>query len=170
MTFNGVTLQAFGPNPSPFEPSDFYGTLIIAANNSSIELAPADTFHATNTFAAGSRTGNGSVTINGWTGARGSSGTDDQIFITVAPNADFLNHINFGVLPPGAARLTSGELVPVPDPAVWNGGGGGDTSWSTTANWVNGTAPLNNGTPLVVFGGTTGLGPITDSNWGILGS
>ncbi len=169
MTFSGGTLQAFGPNPIPFEPSDFYGTLIIADNNSTIELAPADTFHATNTFAAGSRTGNGSVTINGWTGGRGSSGTDDQVFITAAPNADFLNHINFGALPPGAARLASGELVPVPDAAIWNGGGGVDTSWSTPANWAGMTPPLNNGATLVVFNGTTGLGPTTDSNWDILG-
>ena len=44
---------------------------------------------------------------------------------------------------------------------TWNGGGG-DDKWSTTANWVEGTAPSSATTSLLTFGGGTRLTPDQD--------
>src|ERR1043166_618153 len=167
MVFNGGRLQAIAPN-TIVNPSDFYGTLVISNNVSSIDLSTNDSSSSTLTFAAGSRAGNGTLTVTGWSGTAGNSGTDDKIFISSAPSADFLSAIVFDGFYPGAIRLASGEIVPDPAAQIWNGLGAND-NWSTGSNWVSTAAPANDGTALVVFDGTTRPTPVTDTAWDVLG-
>ena len=47
-------------------------------------------------------------------------------------------------------------------PIVWDGGGTND-AWSTAANWNNDTAPINDGTANLVFGGNIRLTPSIDT-------
>ena len=76
-----------------------------------------DTFNASLTFAAGSLAGTGTLTINGWTGVAGQSGTDDKIFVSTNPGAALLSAIRFTGFPAGATWLGTGEIVP-PAPAL----------------------------------------------------
>ena len=45
-------------------------------------------------------------------------------------------------------------------------GGGGDNLWTDGTNW-GGSAPVNNGTAAVIFGGTTRLTPDMNASWNI---
>jgi fibronectin-binding autotransporter adhesin len=49
---------------------------------------------------------------------------------------------------------------------VWQGGGG-DSNWSTGANWVGGVAPASSATASILFGSSGGTNslPVTDSAW-----
>ena len=116
MIFNGGKLSAIAPN-SLVNPSDFFGTLVISNTSSSIDLNTNDTFNASLTFAAGSLAGTGTLTINGWTGVAGQSGTDDKIFVSTNPGAALLSAIRFTGFPAGATWLGTGEIVP-PAPAL----------------------------------------------------
>ncbi len=182
MTFNGGKLMILAGLEDPGSPenADYYGTLAIANNSSSIDLDSANPRQASLVFAGGSSTGSGTLTINNWQGARASSGVNDRIYVTTAPDAAFLNAIQFAAFPgAGAARLgdtvklplgntVTGELVPAAAPATWNGGGS-DNNWSTANNWAGASPPSANGTGLVIFGGNNRLTPNTDLNWDVLG-
>src|SRR5439155_12107157 len=81
--FNGGTFSGLSKTQN-------FGSLTLAAS-STLNLdtnAPAGVL----TFSGGSQSG-GTLTINGWTGIEGRSGTDDTIFMTTAPSADLLNAI-----------------------------------------------------------------------------
>jgi len=171
--FNGGHLQAMAPN-TIVNPSDFFCSLIISNNSSAIDLAPADTNSSSGfpissvlTFNGGVLAGSGSLTINGWTGMAGVSGADDRIFITNALTAAFLNAIQFAGFPPGAMRLSTGEIVPTLA-ATWNGLGS-DDNWSTGGNWAGGFAPSTNAFYNLTFGGSTRLTPFTDTAWNVGG-
>ena len=47
-------------------------------------------------------------------------------------------------------------------PIVWDGGGT-NNAWSTAANWNNDTAPIDDGTANLVFGGNVRLAPSVDT-------
>src|SRR6185436_11491530 len=49
---------------------------------------------------------------------------------------------------------------------IWTGGGG-DSNWSTAANWNLGVAPANNGTADVIMVGPGNLNPIVDVPWSL---
>jgi autotransporter-associated beta strand protein len=89
------------------------GTLDLASGTSVINLEP-DSTPGTLTFSQLSRNG-GTLTIFGWKGTAGSSGTDDRIFLD-APAT--IPEITFDGFAPGATLLNTGEIVPtaVPEP------------------------------------------------------
>ncbi|MBI5088675.1 MAG: PASTA domain-containing protein [Actinobacteria bacterium] len=64
----------------------------------------------------------GVLTVTGWSGSAGSSGTNDRVVFSggTAPDADFLQHIRFdmggGTYLPGTLRA-GGELVPAGSPS-----------------------------------------------------
>jgi len=61
----------------------------------------------------------GTLTIYGWTGIAGTSGTQGQIYVGTnlsGLTASQLASVNFDGFGPGAMLLTSGELVPIPIP------------------------------------------------------
>lgn len=98
--------------------TDTIGQLSLTAD-SSLNLSPGGTAGAL-TFASAAWT-SGTLTINGWTGTPGGTGSDDRIYITTAPEASFLNHVYFDL---GGnlyfADMIGNELVagvtPVPEP------------------------------------------------------
>ena len=49
---------------------------------------------------------------------------------------------------------------------TWDGGGG-NSNWSTGANWVGDVSPTNDGTALIIFDGNTQLTNSVDVNWDI---
>jgi len=51
---------------------------------------------------------------------------------------------------------------------TWTGAGG-TTTWSTALNWSGSTSPVNDGSGLVLLGGTTRLGSNVDTPWSIYG-
>ena len=62
------------------------------------------------------------LTINGWTGTAGSAGTSGRIFFggsATGLTTAQLSQINFTGYSDGAAILSSGEIVAVPEPATW---------------------------------------------------
>ncbi|MFN5794227.1 MAG: autotransporter-associated beta strand repeat-containing protein, partial [Bacteroidota bacterium] len=107
--------------------------------NSSIDLGAA--VH-TITFdnSAGVTWAGSTLTINGWTGTVGSSGTGGKIFFgnTIGTlTASQLSKITFTGYAGTPILLGSGELVP-PVTSVtytWNGSAG-DSNWATTTNWT----------------------------------
>jgi len=72
----------------------------------------------------------------------------------------------------GIALLTMGATIAASSPAhaatqTWTTGtGAGDGNWTSTGNWLSGTAPVS-GTDSVVFGATTGT---TGINYNVAGS
>jgi autotransporter-associated beta strand protein len=103
------------------------GTIKVTGTGSKIGLG---TGSHTLTFASFDPTGFTTLTIDGWTGTAGASGTGGRIVITDAtallnaPNlSDILGHISFTGYDPGAVLLGSGSTrelapVPVPEPAL----------------------------------------------------
>jgi autotransporter-associated beta strand protein len=91
------------------------GTLRV---NGSGEITLGSGSHAL-TFASFNNSGLSSLTINGWQGSVGSSGTAGQIFFTDTSGltAGDLANISFTGFDPGAQFLGN-ELVPVPEPAT----------------------------------------------------
>jgi hypothetical protein len=55
-----------------------------------------------------------------------------------------------------------GVVSTIAPPIVWDGGGT-NNAWSTANNWSNDTAPLNDGTANVAFGGNIRLTPSVDT-------
>jgi autotransporter-associated beta strand protein len=61
----------------------------------------------------------GTLNISNWTGSGGSSGTQGQIFFGVGGlTTTQLAQVQFSGFAPGAILLSSGELVPIPEPRV----------------------------------------------------
>jgi fibronectin-binding autotransporter adhesin len=80
------------------------------------------------------------LTINGWTGTAGSSGTAGRIFFgntTGTLTGAQLAKISFAGFPGTPILLGTGELVPPVPPVTytWNGSAG-DNNWATTTNWT----------------------------------
>ena len=66
-------------------------------------------------------------------------------------------------------RVSSGILLLSSSYAAtftWNGAAG-DNNWSTSGNWVGGSAPANDGTAVIVLAGTNGLAPNVATPWDI---
>lgn len=105
LTLNGGTLSS-----ASF--SETFGGLTLAAD-STITLGAGGTA-GTLTFASGTRTG-GRLTIQNWSGLAQNGGTDDRIFISSDPGADFLGAVDFSGYASGASYLSSGEIVPLPE-------------------------------------------------------
>jgi autotransporter-associated beta strand protein len=110
---------------------------------------------------AQSWTGSTILSINGWTGTSGSSGTTGRIFIgttntggtqlTVAQ----LAQIKFSGYAPGAViQLSSGEIVPSGAPTSCTWLGGTSTDWNIPANWVCNSVP-GSVTDVIIPSGTT---------------
>ena len=62
------------------------------------------------------------LTITGWTGTAGASGTDGKIFFgssAAGLTSGQLSQINFSGYSNGATILSTGEIVAVPEPATW---------------------------------------------------
>jgi len=93
--------------------SETFGGLTLSAN-SSINLSPGGT-PGIITFSSAQWTA-GTLTINGWSGAAHTAGTDDRVLVTVRPSDTFLANVQFAGFPMGAEYLLTGELVPVPEP------------------------------------------------------
>ena len=96
--------------------TDIIGPLSMTAN-STLNLNPGNG-SGTVTFASMTASAGTVLTINGWTGLANTAGTDDHIFITADPGATLLSQIQFTGFgfAPGAIRLGTGEIVPVPEP------------------------------------------------------
>jgi autotransporter-associated beta strand protein len=94
--------------------SDSLGTLKVTGTTSTISLG---TGSHTLTFAGFDNTGFTSLTITGWTGSAGSSGTGGKLVFTDTSGftAGNLANINFSGYNPGAV-LVGNELVPAPEP------------------------------------------------------
>jgi len=110
LTFNGGTFAARNH-------SETMGALTLASS-STMQLQ-ADSTPGSLTFASASRSA-GTLTIRGWSGVANlttpsTAGTDDRIFISSAPAADFLSNVNFDGYPSGG-KMLGDELVPVPEP------------------------------------------------------
>ncbi len=103
INFSGGTLEANNANQT-------FGALSLISD-STINLntnAPAGVL----TFSSATVSG-GSLTVNGWTGVGGQSGTDDRIIVNATPSASFLSNVRFTGFLPGAAYLAgTGEIVP----------------------------------------------------------
>ncbi len=106
LTLNGGTLSSASN-------SETFAGLILAAD-STITLGEGGA-SGTLTFGSGTRTG-GRLTIENWSGQALTSGTDDHIYFSSDPGADFLSAVDFTGFSPGATYLPSGEIVPVPEP------------------------------------------------------
>jgi len=94
--------------------TDTIGALSLTAN-STLNLVN-DATHSDLHFASGTGSSGVTLTINGWTGTAGG-GTGDRIFLDSGTGAtQLLQDITFTGFTPGAIRLASGEIVPVPEP------------------------------------------------------
>ena len=81
------------------------------------------------------------LTVYNWTGVSGSSGTAGRIFVgtdATGLTAAQLGQITFSGFLPGAAILSTGEIVPAIS-YVWQGTT--STDWNTTTNWSSNLAP-----------------------------
>lgn len=97
--------------------SDTVGALTLTAN-STINLGTSGTLTFANTTAPGS-----TLTITGWTGNPYTSGTGAQIFFNSSMSTQILAGIQFAGYVPGAYVLSTGEVVPVPEPSTMIAGG-----------------------------------------------
>ena len=93
--------------------SESFGPLTVSAS-SSINLSLGGAA-GTITFASAQWTA-GTLTINGWSGAAHTAGTDDRLVVSIRPPDNFLASIQFAGFPMGSEYLVGGELVPVPEP------------------------------------------------------
>lgn len=120
--------------------------------NSIISLATS-TIHTLTFTTAGAFTSNKTITINGWQGIKGASGTAGKIFVgssAASLSATQLAQINFTGYDPGATLLSTGEVVPssIPTYAV---------SYNGNTN-SGGTAPTDPSSPYVSGATVTVLG------------
>jgi len=128
VTINGgsLSLAGLGNRVNDFAPillngggiwgnnlSEAFGPLTVSAS-SSINLSPGGAA-GTITFASAQWTA-GTLTINGWSGAAHTAGTDDRVLVSIRPADNFLANVQFAGFPMGSEYLLSGELVPVPEP------------------------------------------------------
>lgn len=120
------------------------GTLNLTAN-SSIDLGTgAHDINFANSSSV-SWTGATSLTINGWAGTGGSSGTAGRIFFgsgtgTLTPAQ--LSQISFTGYPGTPILLGTGELVPPVPPITFTWNGSISNDWSTGANWTPSSGPI----------------------------
>ncbi len=92
--------------------SDTIGTMTLTSS-STINLGTSGSLTFANTSFSGS-----TLTINNWTGSVNSSGTGGKIFFNSSMSAQTLAGITFTGYTPGALVLSTGEVVPVPEPAT----------------------------------------------------
>ena len=148
--------------------SDLIGNL--SFNNGTINFGSGS---PTNTLVFGNLTsGTGLLTINGWT-----SGSTTLAATTSGIASALLNEVYFtgsgsGAIEAGSQTNTgNGEgngyvLTPNVTFLTWNGSGG-NSNWSTGANWVGGVAPstLSGSIQKLDFTGGTQLAPTMNNNY-----
>jgi fibronectin-binding autotransporter adhesin len=96
--------------------TNVFGALTLASN-STINLNLGAN-KSSLTFTNETLNGDYLLTINNWTGSALTAGTDDRIFFSTNPGNDFLRRVNFTGLSYGAYWLSTGELVPAPEPGT----------------------------------------------------
>jgi fibronectin-binding autotransporter adhesin len=107
LTFAGGILDANGKTASP-------GALSLTAN-STLNLSASSSL----TFSSANDASGAILVVNGWAGAANASGTVDHLYISANPGSAVLADIQFAGYAPGATRLSTGEIVPVPEPITW---------------------------------------------------
>lgn len=139
VVLNGGTLSTTGITASRTWTSS--STLNLNANSVISLDAAAHTLTFANSSAvtwAGS-----TLTINGWTGTGGATGTGGKIFFgntTGTLTAGQLAKISFSGFPGTPIILPTGELVPPVAGVTYTWDGSNGTSWTDPANWTPGTS------------------------------
>jgi hypothetical protein len=104
------------------------------------------------------------LTITGWTGTAGNTGTAGKIFFASGlgtVTAGQLAKIRFAGYYGAATLLGTGEIVPtIPSTKTWDGGDVDDNLWTSATNWVGDVAPVEG--DYLVFAGSTRLTPNND--------
>ena len=114
---NAAEIKMNGGTFTANDRTETMGNLTLTANstiNLSVGGAAATLTFSNTTWVPGAFT----LTINNWTGSPEISGTDDRIFFDAALGGSTLTGISFTGFPVGARVLSSGEVVPVPEPAT----------------------------------------------------
>jgi autotransporter-associated beta strand protein len=121
-------------------------------------------------------TSSGTLTINNYTDGSDYLGATSTTAIPPATlNTIYFSGYGSGSVEAGALsaagnglnvnayKITPGAFL------TWNGGSATDSNWSTTANWVSGTAPATtaNSTQKLDFTGTTRLGPVMQGSYSV---
>jgi autotransporter-associated beta strand protein len=143
--------------------SETVGTLSMTAN-STISLGTGN--HSLNFAASNASTWTGMLTINGWTGSVGSTGTAGKIYFgssTSSLTTAQLDQISFTGYGAGANILSSGEIVPRLAnyrSAVSSGNWNDASSWERTldggVSWVAATAsPTSSDGTITILNGNT---------------
>jgi hypothetical protein len=143
--------------------SETVGTLSMTAN-SAISLGTGN--HSLNFAASNASTWIGTLTINGWTGSAGATGTAGKIYFgssTTALTTAQLDQISFTGYGAGANILSSGEIVPRLAnyrSAVSSGNWNDASSWERTldggVSWVAATAsPTSSDGTITILNGHT---------------
>jgi autotransporter-associated beta strand protein len=133
ITLNGGTLKTGATTGF----SETAGTLNLN-NNSTIALGTGS--HFLNFAASDDITWNGTtLTITGWVGTAGSTGTAGKIFVgsdATGLTSQQLAKISFTGYTTGAQILSTGEIVPPEAPAAtYSWQGTDNASWAVAANW-----------------------------------
>ncbi len=120
--------------------SETMGTIVVT-ENSAIYLG---TGNHTLTFSASSGlwTSGKTLTVYGWTGTSGASGSAGKIIVgtdATGLDASALEAITFDGYGPGATILSTGEVVPTAVVTIMSTTTGGN--WNATGTWVGGVVP-----------------------------
>ena len=156
--------------------SDTMGTLTLSAD-SVFELVA--TAHIMAFSASNAVTWNGNLlTVNGWTGTGGSSGTAGEIFVgnnSSGLSSAQLAKFRFTGYAPGAVQLSTGEVVPTAAPAITSATTASSTYGTATSYTITGSntptsynatglptgMSLNTATGFISVGSTTAAGTYT---------
>ncbi|MBV9463353.1 MAG: hypothetical protein JO317_03905, partial [Verrucomicrobiae bacterium] len=112
-----ATFNFAGGNLKGSDLTEAMGALTLSAN-STLDFVK-DATRGDITFASGLLSGTPVLTINNWSGKIYAGGTDDRLFMTVAPTQAFLDSIQFTGFNRGAYWIPgTGEIVPVPEPGT----------------------------------------------------
>lgn len=124
------------------------GTTLTFGNASSLVMSASSSFDLGSNahslrFAANPASWTGTLTINGWTGTGGASGTGGKIFFGSAAGTltgTQLSQIAFTGFPGTPILLSTGELVPAVAGVTYTWNGSASAAWATPANWTPGTS------------------------------
>lgn len=152
----------------------FSSTLKLDANST---IALGTNAHSLKFSASNNITWSGTLlTITGWTGAAGVSGTSGKIYVGLNANglsANQLTKISFAGFPVGAKILSSGEIVPLADypPVTYYSRGSFSpvltSSWNSNRDGSSGTVPPNFNSGIFVIQNSHNM--ITSASWSISG-
>lgn len=156
--------------------SDTMGTLSLSANST---LTFGSSSHTIAFSASSSVVWSGNtLTVNGWTGTAGSSGTAGKIVVGTSStglSSAQLNKFRFTGYAPGAVQLSNGEVSPTPAPVIssastasstYGAAGSYTVTASNTPTSYNATGlptgiSVNTSTGVITVGATTAAGVYT---------